>query len=376
LDGGVKRSSFLPLRPAALCFVVLQTSLLGGCGARSSLFSELEVTGGAGAQGAGGSGGKGGHGSGGSGGSGAADACPTGALTALVLDQISGYHVAVSEGEVYFSLEDGRIGKTGALGGATIPLFLGEGPAALASGGGRLFAADVTSGKILSIAQDGTESVALAASQSAPQSLALDETHAIWINYGFGILAGSVARVPKGGGEVEVMADSVDQGIDVAVDAQAVYFTSWGIYAGVYRIDKGTLEKQALVTSFSRVTGIAIDDESVYFAAGELGGSATVIAKIPKLGGDMVVLAADLPSVLRVAVDATHVYWTASGATDLTGSTGRVPKTGGPVETLAVTPDTLHSGLALDAEAVYFTRGWLEDVGPPPDGAAVVRVCK
>jgi hypothetical protein len=282
----------------------------------------------------------------------------------------------VSGDEVYFSLEDGRVGTTGILGGDATTLFQGRGVSALAASAGRLFAADSSSGEVLSIGQDGSDLVTLATGQSAPQSLTLDATHAIWINYGFGIFAGAVARVPKGGGDTEVMADSIDMGIDVAVDDQAVYFTSWGIEAGLYRIDKGTFEKQPLTMAYGTLTGIAIDEESVYFAAGESIGTSTLVARIPKTGGDVEVLASGLPSVLRVAVDETHVYWTATGATSLSGSTARMAKTGGEVEILAVTGDALHAGIALDEEAVYFTRAWLMDVGPPPDGAAVVRVCK
>jgi hypothetical protein len=90
----------------------------------------------------------------------------------------------------------------------------------------------------------------------------------------------------------------------------------------------------------------------------------------------MEVFASELPGVLRLAVDSTHVYFTAAGATDLTGTTGRVPKVGGAVEILAVPEEALHAGIALDDEAVYFIRGWVSDIGPPPDGAAVVLVCK
>lgn len=311
----------------------------------------------------------------GSGAGAGADVCPNGAQTPLVLDSQSAYGVAVSGQDVYFAFQDGRVAKTDANGVAVMNLFQGQGPASLVVADGRLFSADVSSGQIWSLDPAGGEVIELASLQSAPQSIAADADHVVWITYGFGILAGTVARVPKKGGEVEILADLIDQGIDVAVDEQAVYYTNWGIDAGVYRIDKATLDKTPLAI-YPQLTGIAIDATHVYFGAGDAIGNATLVARVPKTGGEVEVLASGLPDVLRVAVDDVHVYWTSSGSTEISGSTGRAPKTGGPPEVISATPHALHAGLALDEEAVYFTRAWLEDQGPPPDGAAVVRVCK
>lgn len=375
-DGQLSMNGFVSraVRSSWRCLALLPALLAAGCGSRSDLFDLGGAPASGGSAGAGGSAGT--AGSGATAGSSGAGGCPTGMVTPIVLDEVSGSGVAVGGDTVYFSLLDGRVGKTGLLGGPVTQLpFVGESPSALALDGPRLFTASVDAQLIVVTATDGSSLQPLAENQPAPQSLALDAGHVFWINYGYGIKAGSVARVAKDGGEVEVLAGSIDQGIDVAVDDDAVYFTSWGIDAGVYRIDKATLELQWLLGTPDRPTGIAIDEESIYFAVGDLSGT-TSLGKMPKLGGEVEFLNQDLPRVLRLAVDESHVYFTASGKVDLTGTTGRVPKTGGAMETLAVTSDALHSSLALDKEAVYFTRAWLEDVGPPADGGAVVRVCK
>ena len=97
--------------------------------------------------------------------------------------------------------------------------------------------------------------------------------------------------------------------------------------------------------------GVAIDATHVYFADYQLLGGR--IAKVPKAGGAVVPLVADVdyyPTYL--VVDATHVYFTRSASQ---GTPMKVDKNGqGLVE---VAPSHYESwGIFLQGSTLYFTR--------------------
>lgn len=144
-----------------------------------------------------------------------------------------------------------------------------------------------------------TGPVVLATGQSGPHGIALDATHVYWTNLG------SVARVPKSGGAVEILA-SVGQNNEV----------------------------------------IAVDDQFAYFADGDGG----AIRRVAKTGGTPTTIAQNQSFPRGLGLDATHVYWASEGDDAIR----RVAKSGGSVETLA-TGQTMAFALAVDGGEVFWT---------------------
>jgi hypothetical protein len=352
---------------AARVAVVVAPLVCAACGARSSLYDAP----------AGATGGSGGGGGSGEGGGGAGSACEPGAVTAMVTSKLGAYGVAVDEASLYWASRAGSVETKPLLGGEPSVIATGQSPRDVVVDQDTIYWVDQDQGTVLARNKAGGPTLVIAESQPRPGAIAQDEQHVYWANAGSDI-AGSIVRAGKDGSSVTVLAE-VEQALGVAVDGDAVYFTSYGTAQGVFRIDKQSGEIKALVPApildSADLVGVAVRNGIVYFTLSRFLDSIGQVWSVPAAGGTPVLLVDQLGSPSEVAADDTHVYWLASGYSEITGTLGRAPIGGGPPEVLATTPHFGHIGLALDAHAAYFTRLWASSASPP-DGASVLRWCK
>lgn len=150
-----------------------------------------------------------------------------------------------------------------------------------------------------------------------------------------------------------------------AFDAENVYFTTpkgagpAGDVSGarIFRMPKKGGAPALLAAKLPQeATGLAVDATHVYFCAVGWSSAAVeragIVARVPKGGGDVEILARDQPALRKAWIDEGHVYFL-SGRGGHLASVLRVAKTGGEVTKVA-SDDTLEQA-TMDANAVYFS---------------------
>jgi hypothetical protein len=187
---------------------------------------------------------------------------------------------------------------------------------------------------------------------------------------------GSVMSLPRTGGTPTTLVAGLADPLYLAVDAQAVYWGSTGLLAGVEtgafsgavaRVGKDGAGPKALVSSVADPQAIALDADRVYFhglldRAGSPDVQFGTIHAVPKAGGKVVaVVPEDGGTPLGIAVDATHLYFTNA----FPGGIMRAPKGGGE-PTMIVGGQSSPWPLALDDRAIFWgnREPLAEGVGP------------
>jgi hypothetical protein len=145
------------------------------------------------------------------------------------------WDVVIDNTHVYWTDYDGSDVRRVPKGGGTQQVLangLGR-PLGLTRDGGNLFWADSGQDKLVQFAVAGMTQLVLADVQTSPSAVAeptyvaTDGTHLYWTNFAGGAsAAGSVARVPVGGGNVTIMADGQTEPYHIAVDGTHVYWTT------------------------------------------------------------------------------------------------------------------------------------------------------
>ena len=276
-----------------------------------------------------------------------ADLCGT-AVTTLVVstDKITG--IAIDDTNVYF-LDLGGTQGDGPITAMAVPKAGGT-TRAIASTTGYVgpeqedpiavddtsvyFAANeatLANGTIVSAPKSGGSVTVLATGQWNINTLLVDSTNVYWSSTNGDSIFGAVSSCLKTGGPTDALVVGMTSGADVAgffaiaLDAGYVYVPE---PAAVARIPKGGGAVELITTTQSLQdnvqTGIAVDSSHVYWV--ETPGEASVIHVATAAGGpDATLVSAatgDEASGVRLAVDATSVYWTSYG----TGTVMRAPK--------------------------------------------------
>lgn len=268
----------------------------------------------------------------------------------------------------------GRAGGTGgaiAVGGnpsGPTPLggMPGDGP--IAASGGMLGSAASPTGGMLGAGGRATlqqyESELLAEHQRAPRTLAVDATHAYWVNHD----GASVMRVALAGGMPEVLADEQLYPHAVAIGGQSVYFTT---DYDVRRVPLAGGQVQVLAEEL-RPSVIAVDESHVYWASSASGAG---VRRMPLAGGEPVTFATE-DEAADLLLDTDNAYWTTASAVKKQSKSGSVA---------VVLADTSASrGAALSGDYLYWVhdsvvervtkdglkREKVVDTGPLPQGVA------
>lgn len=142
-----------------------------------------------------------------------------------------------------------------------------------------------------------------------------------------------------------------DNPVQMALNATHVYFTA--AYEGILaRVPRGGGSVQPLADTMVNPGMVALDGTSVYWLIeGNVDGGGAV-AKMPLQGGAVVRLAEDDAAPTCIALDATNVYW--SSYPD--GPIWKVPKAGGAkVEVASGAVTMLPMNVSVDDEAIYWT---------------------
>lgn len=137
---------------------------------------------------------------------------------------------------------------------------------------------------------------------------------------------------------------AVGQGVvtDLALDVDTVYFSN---DSTISRVPKAGGSVSVLAADLAQPGALAVDDQNVYFTTD------TAVMKVDKKGGQAVVLASQQDPLWDLAIDSDFVYWTTHHDC---GEVKRVPKNGTQRETLVVDAAKPRT-LAVDGSFVYWT---------------------
>ena len=161
----------------------------------------------------------------------------------------------------------------------------------------------------------------LAGSQEWSRDLAVDETTLYWVKGHGATPGGAVYSMPKAGGPVREFAPHQADAHLIAIDATHVYWANGGGYDGSGATGKAEIRRMAkqggpveTVASIAGVVSLRIADDSLYVLADSMPPTgAGILARVPKSGGAVTVLAPSGPSPADLDLDDTHVYWTLRG---------------------------------------------------------------
>lgn len=200
-------------------------------------------------------------------------------------------------------------------------------------------------------------------------------------------LHGTIYSVPKAGGTPAGLVTGVITPYDMVVDAQNLYWTSFGTPTAtgdiqadgkVERASKSGANRMALVTGVSGPTALVVDDTNVYYVETGIGigNSAMGVRAVPKNGGAVRSVVDHVPAVALTANATVITYSTYDSDLDA-GTIARVAKSGGMPAliltekgvvglTLRIVGDRLYSyGLSTVSEtlrSLSLTTGELKEI--------------
>lgn len=141
------------------------------------------------------------------------------------------WDVVADKSHVYFTTySTGEVKRVPAGGGAQAIIAKGLGnPTGIALDANYVYYAEENKGTISRVVKDGSaEPVVLATGQANPANLAVDDKFVYFTNYGMSDTDGSVAKMPRSGGEVVVLAAAQNKPLQIVVDDTFVYWTTFG----------------------------------------------------------------------------------------------------------------------------------------------------
>ena len=245
-----------------------------------------------------------------------------GAYTALATDAIGPWYIALDAMNVYWasacSVASCGLFSMPKSGGSPMQIAPVVSPFAIALDDMTIFYTHTGQGPegVASVAKTGGPATELAPNLAHPVGLAIDDAYVYWAAED----DGTVARVPKSGGAIEVLA-MTDVGVwPIAVDAQRVFFATYILGGSVATAPKEGGPTTVLLDSVDEPISIALDDQTVFVAIEGMSDDGQIVA-VPKTGGAARVIASGEPSPQAVAVDDSCVYWAR-----LDGTILRAPK--------------------------------------------------
>ena len=302
----------------------------------------------------------------------------------LGTDLLGASGLAVDGSDVYWTTLDGKLMKS-SLDAPGTPLAEGlVSPGGVAVFGDTVFWTEQS--RVVSMPKTGGPMTVVATGQSLPLAVVADASGVWWLNYGQGILAGSLV-VSRSGGAPEVVVEQIDTPSDLAMDGTHLYFGAALAKVGgqivqgpLVRVPKAAGAPDLVAKGLHEPAGLAVDGARLYWLE-QVNDHSSFPGRLrawQKSGGGPVDLASTADVLtLRVAVDDRNAYVTGLQGTGTAshGVLSRVALAGGPVTELQRTNGTVYGAVAVTASAVYWTIGWSK--GTQPAGTASVRkTCK
>jgi sugar lactone lactonase YvrE len=200
---------------------------------------------------------------------------------------------------------------------------------------------DATWGRVWTMSTTSGGPTLLAMAQDTPRRLAVDEIHLYRIDDG-----GSVIRTSRAEGLPATLSSGHLALGDLCLDDERVYFTDRG--AGqVLSVPLIGGPVHYLALNQTQPMAIAVDERRLYWT------TATAIMSLaldePETEPEPEVVADQLSSPGWLTAAGGHLYW--SSTTD--GTVARVPKVGGSVDVIATGQDQ-PGALLVDSSAVYW----------------------
>jgi hypothetical protein len=197
--------------------------------------------------------------------------------------------------------------------------------------------------EIARVPKCGGEAEVIVDNLVTPLAIAVNDTHVYWLDQGTQHGAGQLARRPKVGGPIETLATALLGPWPLALDGGHAY---WGDAhgTGALPLDGGPISRLSYAASY---VGMALDDTYAYWGNGlsvgrflKSGGGDEMLAQLTldPTTGDFIVWCA--------AVDTSNVY-----VTVYIGPVFGIPKTGGAPVQLA--PTARYRCLTVDQDYVY-----------------------
>lgn len=209
-----------------------------------------------------------------------------------------------------------------------------------------------TDGRVSRIRKDGTEECTIAAGQSSPMGVAVDDLHVYWSDKD----EDAILRASKAcGSTAQLLVNGTPKPSMVRVDETGLYWTSnEGNLVSWATFDGTTTAPVWSGTSMGNfMFGLALDDEWVYWREGHQmhwNGTGRVLRAPKDRSGGEEVFGGDEPGPRYMAVDASHVYWVVENGVR------RAAYSSPAVAERLASADGYKSGhgIALDEYHVYF----------------------
>jgi hypothetical protein len=206
--------------------------------------------------------------------------------------------------------------------------------------------------------------------------LEIDATHAYWATastatYQDGVMVfdppqTTVSRVPRSGGEVQVLASLTDGRVPVGLRVHGTdcYWVEVGPYWNTpstiqVRPVDGSLPARALATYPTRIDTLAVNEEHVFFtvldSTAYLGDSRYSVGRVPLAGGAVEILATEIAAnkMTSLLLDEQRAYWIELGLS-AHGRVVTVPLGGGET---TVFSDAHALSMARDETNLYWLGG-------------------
>lgn len=155
---------------------------------------------------------------------------------------------------------------------------------------------------------------------------------------------GRIVAVPKVGGPPVILVEDVDGVVTLVADASGIYWMAGGSGIVSYTLERLAPDgaRSVLVAPIGFGIGVALTATDVVFTAETLGGSDALglVARVPKEGGAVELLASDRPDPTNVFVRGDDVFWTE-----------QLDVLGGPVGVVRLAPDAASPERILTAPA-------------------------
>lgn len=280
-------------------------------------------------------------------------ACSGGHCSPVVLakDQSAPYRLAVNSTHVYWT-EGAAVKRVQKVGGFVDTIYGGdpnqpfESTWAVVATESDVYWTASNPGTVYRAAPGGQNRVAFASGQDSAAGIAVDSTHVYWVRYTTAA-GGGVYRKLITGGSVELVSSDVGGPSALAVDADSVV---WVATQGgrVMKADKAAGATPVILKDgVEGPWSVAVHGDFVFVIEDDV--EFGRVLRIPKTGGDAVVLADKQRFPFTVAADDSGVYWTSA----FDGKVLRCDFDGANQRVVARELNT-PEGLALDETTVYF----------------------
>lgn len=249
--------------------------------------------------------------------------------------------LAADESFVYWSRSnDGTIQRARLEGGPSETVTRIEGRATqLAISGQTLYIRDGIG--IWSFSQEGLLRFATAAGDG---DIVADAEDVVWTNASTGEV---FSKAVRGNTPLRILASKLSQPYDVAMDPTHVYWANGD--GTIMRVPRQGGEVDVLVHGQSWPDGTVVDETHVYWVERHSGG----VFRVSKQGGEPVQIAKTEPGCRAMALNGRYVYWASPADRQIM----RVPRSGGDPETLVSGPSGFYD-LIVVRNAVYFSNSY------------------